>query len=98
MTEPSIQTLLDADPDTMSYEQARDGLARIVERLEDGSPSLEESLTLWEQGERLAKRCGAWLEMAQQRLDKAKSDPAPDAASPIPAPGAESPAADPGSE
>ena len=32
----------------LSYEAARDELAEIVESLEDGSASLEESLKLWE--------------------------------------------------
>jgi exodeoxyribonuclease VII small subunit len=31
----------------LSYEAARDELAEIVESLEDGSASLEESLKLW---------------------------------------------------
>jgi exodeoxyribonuclease VII small subunit len=38
----------DAQP---SYEAARDELAEIVESLEDGSATLEESLKLWERGE-----------------------------------------------
>ena len=44
----------DAKP---SYEDARDELAEIVESLEDGSATLEESLKLWERGEELAKIC-----------------------------------------
>ena len=44
----------DAKP---SYEEARDELAEIVESLEDGSATLEESLKLWERGEELAKIC-----------------------------------------
>ena len=35
----------------LSYEQARDELAEIVESLESGSATLEESLALWERGE-----------------------------------------------
>jgi exodeoxyribonuclease VII small subunit len=62
---------LQADPATLTYEQARDGLAQIVSRLEDGSTSLEESLALWERGEALAKRCSEWLDQAQARLDQA---------------------------
>ena len=43
-----------------SYEEARDELAEIVESLEDGSATLEESLKLWERGEELAKICQEW--------------------------------------
>ena len=41
-----------AKPDSLSYEQARDELVIIVQRLESGSASLEESLALWEQHRR----------------------------------------------
>ena len=60
----------DAQP---SYEQARDELAEIVESLEDGSATLEESLKLWERGEELAKICQQWLDGAKKKLDAAKS-------------------------
>jgi len=39
---------------TLSYEQARDKLAAVVKRLETGGLTLEQSLELWERGERLA--------------------------------------------
>ena len=48
-----------------SYEEARDELAEIVESLEDGSATLEESLKLWERGEQLAKICQEWLDGAK---------------------------------
>jgi exodeoxyribonuclease VII small subunit len=60
----------DAKP---SYEAARDELADIVESLEDGSATLEESLKLWERGEELAKICQEWLDGAKKKLDAAKS-------------------------
>lgn len=56
-----------------SYEAARDELAEIVESLEDGSATLEESLKLWERGEELAKICQSWLDGAKTKLDSAKS-------------------------
>ena len=52
-----------------SYEQARAELAAIVEKLEAGGASLEESLDLWERGERLASTCQRWLDGARDRLD-----------------------------
>lgn len=60
------------DVSTLSYEQARDELVKVVSELEQGSSSLEESLTLWERGEALAKRCEEWLIGAKARLDAAR--------------------------
>jgi exodeoxyribonuclease VII small subunit len=57
----------------LSYEEARDELAEIVESLEDGSATLEESLKVWERGEELAKICQEWLDGAKKKLDAAKS-------------------------
>jgi exodeoxyribonuclease VII small subunit len=65
----------------LSYEQARDKLAAVVKRLEAGGLTLEQSLELWERGERLAAVCGDWLDGARARLAAAMakrddSDPA----------------------
>jgi exodeoxyribonuclease VII small subunit len=57
---------------TLSYEQARDELVRVVTQLEAGSATLEESLALWERGEALARRCEEWLIGAKARLDAAR--------------------------
>ncbi|MBT8227864.1 MAG: exodeoxyribonuclease VII small subunit [Dactylosporangium sp.] len=57
----------------LSYEQARAELASVVERLESGGGSLEESLALWERGEALAAICQRWLDAARVRLDAARS-------------------------
>jgi exodeoxyribonuclease VII small subunit len=54
--------------ETLSYEQARDKLAAVVKRLEAGGLTLEQSLELWERGERLAGVCGEWLDGARARL------------------------------
>ncbi len=54
-----------------SYEAAREELAEVVRRLEAGGATLEESLTLWERGEELARVCQGWLEGARARLDAA---------------------------
>lgn len=58
----------------ISYETARDELSSIVESLEDGSASLEESLKLWERGEELASICQQWLDGARAKLEAAKSE------------------------
>jgi exodeoxyribonuclease VII small subunit len=57
--------------DELSYEAARDELVEVVRRLEAGGTSLEESLTLWERGERLAAICQRWLDGARARLEAA---------------------------
>ena len=56
----------------LSYEQARAELAAVVERLEAGGGTLEESLALWERGERLAEICQRWLDGARVRLEAAR--------------------------
>jgi exodeoxyribonuclease VII small subunit len=57
----------------LSYEQARAELATVVERLESGAGSLEESLKLWERGEQLADICQRWLDGARERLEAARA-------------------------
>ncbi|MFS0732543.1 exodeoxyribonuclease VII small subunit [Microbacterium sp. 1P10UB] len=57
---------------SLSFEQARDELVRVVAELEQGAPTLEESLALWERGEALAARCEEWLVGAKRRLDAAR--------------------------
>jgi exodeoxyribonuclease VII small subunit len=57
----------------LSYEQARTELATVVERLEAGGTSLEESLALWERGEQLADICQRWLDGARERIDAARA-------------------------
>jgi exodeoxyribonuclease VII small subunit len=57
---------------TLTYEQARDELVAIVDSLEKGTASLDESVSLWERGEALASRCEEWLAGARQRLEAAR--------------------------
>ncbi len=52
-----------------TYEEAREELLDVVRRLETGGSTLEESLTLWERGEELARICQDWLDGARKRLD-----------------------------
>ncbi len=60
-----------AAEETPSYEAAREELVEVVRRLEAGGTTLEESLALWERGERLATICQDWLDGARARLDAA---------------------------
>ncbi|HTP14416.1 MAG TPA: exodeoxyribonuclease VII small subunit [Streptosporangiaceae bacterium] len=65
-----------------AYEQARDELTELVKRLEAGGLTLEQSLELWERGERLAIICEEWLEGARARLAAAMAQRAEDGRDP----------------
>ena len=58
----------------LTYEQARAELEDVVRRLESGGVPLEESLSLWERGEALARTCQELLDGARARLDAARPD------------------------
>jgi len=71
---PTSETAPAGDPlSALSYEEARDELIRVVQELEQGSSSLEESIALWERGEALARHCEEWLIGAKARLDAARA-------------------------
>ncbi|MCY4221043.1 MAG: exodeoxyribonuclease VII small subunit [Thiotrichales bacterium] len=55
----------DASP---AFEEALEELEVLVERMEDGEPSLEESLKLFERGMDLTRRCQKALDDAEQRI------------------------------
>ncbi len=59
----------DAKPDE-GFETLYSRLEETVEKLERGGLSLEESITLYEEGMTLAKRCQAILDGAEQRITK----------------------------
>jgi exodeoxyribonuclease VII small subunit len=61
------------DPE-LGYEQARAELVTVVERLEAGGITLEESLALWERGEKLADVCQRWLDGARAKLTAAREE------------------------
>jgi exodeoxyribonuclease VII small subunit len=52
-----------------SYEEAIERLTDIVQKLESGELSLEESLNLFEEGVGLARFCTGKLDAAEGRLD-----------------------------
>ncbi len=62
------------DHDEIPYEQAREELIEVVRRLETGGLTLEESLALWERGEKLANLCQEWLDGARARLDRRRAE------------------------
>lgn len=63
----------------LTFEEARDELAAVVDRLHTGGQGLQESLALWERGELLAQRCESVLAQARQRVAALTGDTEPDA-------------------
>ena len=61
----------------LGYEKCRDELIEVVRLLEQGGLDLDASLTLWERGEQLAKRCEDHLAGARKRVtdELAASEP-----------------------
>lgn len=54
--------------ESLSYEESLIELENIVQALESGQGTLEESIALFERGQALARRCAALLENAQLRV------------------------------
>lgn len=70
------------EPTIKDFESALTELETLVNQLEDGSLSLEQSLQLFERGVKLSRYCHDRLEKAEQRLevlsDRGEPRPAPD--------------------
>ena len=62
--------MADNTPDIsqMTFEAALGALEDVVRRLESGEVPLDESITLYEQGEALRQHCQARLDAAQRQL------------------------------
>lgn len=77
MTPPPSDSGPEADTgsdERLGYEDARAELLEVVRTLEQGGATLEESLALWERGERLARVCQEWLDGARRRLEAVAED------------------------
>ncbi|HJX40047.1 MAG TPA: exodeoxyribonuclease VII small subunit [Anaerolineales bacterium] len=61
-------------PDQLDFEQAFEELQALVRQLEHGELPLEDSLRLFERGQRLATRCSQLLDEAELRLRKLAPD------------------------
>lgn len=59
----------------MSFEQALKALEDVVRQLETGEVPLEESIDLYERGEKLKMHCQARLDAAQARIEKIVAGP-----------------------
>tara|TARA_B100000686_G_scaffold305461_1_gene343918 strand:+ start:388 stop:651 length:264 start_codon:yes stop_codon:yes gene_type:complete len=54
----------------MSFEEALEALEEIVQRLDSGQVSLEESIDIYTRGTHLKRHCEAKLRSAKERVDK----------------------------
>ena len=63
-----------ADIKKLPFERAIEELESIVKRLEEGKVPLEESVTIYERGEVLKKRCEELLKQAEARVEKITLD------------------------
>jgi exodeoxyribonuclease VII small subunit len=59
---------------TLTFEKALADLEGIVQRLERGDVPLEESVTIYERGEALKRRCDELLRQAEARVEKITLD------------------------
>ena len=57
------------DISDMSFEEALKALQQVVRQLEDGEVPLDQSITLYERGEKLRAACQARLDAAQARIE-----------------------------
>lgn len=64
----------EANVGKMSFEKALAELEAIVTRLERGDVPLEESVSIYERGEALKKRCETLLSQADDRVQKISAD------------------------
>ncbi|VVB72759.1 Exodeoxyribonuclease 7 small subunit [uncultured archaeon] len=62
----------------MGLEEALGDLERIVEKLEEGKMSLEESLVLFERGMTLVRFCNSRLEGAERKIESLTGEVPPD--------------------
>ena len=84
------KTTTDASP-VADFEQSLDALEQLVDRMEHGEMSLEDSLAAYERGVGLYRRCQSALEQAELRVrllsdpqDPASAQPFTAVASPAP--------------
>ncbi len=64
--------MTDGEPDiaAMPFEKALAELEGIVDQLEKGAVTLDDSVKLYERGEALKKRCDELLRNAEMRIEK----------------------------
>lgn len=58
------------EPDKMTFEEALRELEATIHRLEEGDLTLEEAISLYERGMRLAQRCNEVLNTAELQVQQ----------------------------
>jgi exodeoxyribonuclease VII small subunit len=59
---------------TETYEQSIEKLKQIIEKIEDGNTSLDESIRLYEQGAVLVRQCETMLSEAEVKITTLSQD------------------------
>jgi exodeoxyribonuclease VII small subunit len=59
---------------TETYEQKIEQLKQIIEKIEDGNTSLDESIRLYEQGAALVRQCEELLDNAELKITTLSRD------------------------
>lgn len=59
---------------TETYETTIEQLKKIIEKIEDGNTSLDESMKLYEQGAALVKQCEGMLAEAEVKITMLSRD------------------------
>ncbi len=73
MSDANASAKPEAEPE--SFENALERLEAIVEELEGGKPSLEEAVSLYEEGVRLFRYSREQLSAAQKRVEELVGEP-----------------------
>ena len=68
MGEPTTST--DSSPGELSFEDALKRLEEIVRTLEKGEAPLDQSIELYQEGDKLKRHCEARLKAAQARIEQ----------------------------
>ena len=69
-----MDTTPDAPVEDLSFEAALKELEQIVHRLETGEATLDDSIRLYERGDKLRQRCAERLDQAQARIEAIRLD------------------------
>ncbi len=64
----------DSEIEKLSFEEALKQLEAIVKSLEGGAEPLDQSIELYQRGDRLKRHCEARLKAAQARIDQISVD------------------------
>lgn len=70
MTDTAAATAIPEDIQALSFEDAMTQLEEIVQKLEGGRVSLDDSIALYTRGDHLRRHCSTRLRDAESRVEK----------------------------